>query len=70
MLNDIPVSSSLLSRVAYDEETRDLLVTFKKGATYRYRNVSQDDVDALASAASPGSYFIANIRDQYATSRA
>lgn len=71
MLNDIPVSSSLISKIQYDPETQTLFVTFRKGGSrWVYRAVPQDTADSLAGAESVGSYFINNIRDAFSAGRA
>jgi len=54
--------SSMLSSYAYDPLTRVLTLDFKNGRTYDYRNVSQEEVDALEAAPSPGRYFLANLK--------
>lgn len=70
-MDEIAVSSSLISKLAYDPETQTLYVTFRKGgARWAYRGVSQDDADALAGAESVGSHFLNNIRGQYSEGRA
>lgn len=63
------VQSSMIQRVGHDADTRQLHVTFKNGDTYIYHDVPGDAHEALASAASVGQHFLANIRDQYRHSR-
>lgn len=60
-----PVSSSNLASVGYDEE-RDLLeIEFDGGRVYQYFNVPRKEYNALMNAPSHGSYFHANIKDNY-----
>ena len=56
----IPVSSSDLSAVAYDDATSTLGVRFVKGGEYHYYGVPQATFEGLRSASSVGRYF-----DQY-----
>jgi len=54
--------SSMLSSYAYDPLTRVLTLDFVNGRTYDYHNVSQEEVDALEAAPSPGRYFLASLK--------
>lgn len=57
--------SSNLESYEYDAEEEVLTITFKSGSAYQYEGVPQAVVERLASAASPGKYFFAAIRDSY-----
>ena len=57
--------SSNLESYEYDPEEQTLTITFKSGSTYQYDGVPQGVVERLASAASPGKFFYAAIRDAY-----
>jgi hypothetical protein len=57
--------SSLIDQAAYDDEARTLLITFRTGRRYLYRNVRRATYDALVAAPSPGAYFNAEIRDRH-----
>lgn len=53
----IPVESSSIELVGYDENARELYVRFhNRGRTYAYEDVPQDEFDALLAAPSKGRY--------------
>lgn len=52
----IPVASSNVASVGYDEAARELHVEFRSGSTYVYSDVGRETYDDLLAAASPGSY--------------
>jgi hypothetical protein len=53
----IPVESSSIELVGYDQEERELYVRFhNRGRTYAYEGVSRDQFDALLAAPSKGRY--------------
>lgn len=60
-----PVISSQISYVGYEEETKELFVTFKNGSTYKYEGVSKNIFDTLLSSTSVGSYFFMEIKNHY-----
>ena len=62
-MNMIPVSSSNLAAVGYENGT--LNVRFHSGALYEYSNVPVSVYQNLMNAASHGSYFSAHIRNVY-----
>ena len=62
-MNMIPVSSSDLSAVGYENNT--LYIRFNKGKTYAYTGVSENIYKNLLSAPSKGKYFHAHIRNIY-----
>ena len=61
----IPVASSLLRTVGYDEEKEELHVGFHKGGTYVYRGVPRRMFNAMIDDASAGGYFIQNIKSRF-----
>lgn len=58
-------SSTSLSHCDYDNESKELIICFSSGQTYKYPNVPQHDYEALKAAASPGSHFQKNLRPKY-----
>lgn len=59
----IPVSSSDLSRVGYENGT--LRICFHSGGIYDYVGVPESVFHALLNASSLGRYFHANIKNVY-----
>ncbi|WP_347450729.1 KTSC domain-containing protein [Acetoanaerobium noterae] len=66
-MNMIPVSSSNLSAVGYENGT--LYVSFHSGGLYSYANVPESVHKSLMSAGSKGSYFAAHIKNFYSTTK-
>lgn len=66
-MNWIPVSSSNLDAVAY--ENGILYVQFKSGWTYSYQNVPESVYQGLMAASSHGKYFAAYIKNSYPYTR-
>lgn len=60
----IPVISSNLAAMGYDELTGELQVQFLNGRIYSYQNVPPDVYMGLVNAPSKGQYFGAMIRRQ------
>jgi lysyl-tRNA synthetase class 2 len=58
--------SSVIRRFSYRADRRELEVTFVTGRIYVYRDVPEQEVEALRAASSKGRYFNAHIRDHYA----
>lgn len=59
-------ASSLISEHGYDATTHTLAVRFKRGGKlYHYEDVPADIYRAMEKAPSLGSFFLANIKDQY-----
>jgi len=65
----IPVSSSNLSRVRYDESTNTLEIEFVGGRIYQYFDVPPQVFEGLISASSHGKYFAQSIKGQYRYAR-
>lgn len=61
----IPVESSMVHAVGYDEETRCLEVVFNSGRVYCYEDVPPEVFRELLEAESKGSYMRACIIDVY-----
>lgn len=64
-----PVNSSQISYIGYDEETKELFITFKNGSTYKYEDVPEDIYKILLSSPTKGKYFADNIKDKYKTTK-
>jgi len=58
-------SSNLSSCSDYNKETQSFSITFKSGSVYTYSDVPETVYEGLLSAPSAGSYFAANIKDQF-----
>lgn len=65
----IPVNSSNIARIGYNEEDHILFIEFNKGPTYQYFDVPQHVYQALLEAPSKGDYFIDHIKHTYRYSR-
>ena len=61
----IPVVSSAIATVAYDQESEELTITFTGGNSYTYSDVPMSVYQGLMSAGSKGAYFNDNIKDNY-----
>jgi len=59
------ISSSLISRIAYDEEARTLRILFRSGSAYVYHDVPPSEFEALKSAPSAGRYYNGCIKGFY-----
>ena len=62
-MNMIPVDSSNLSSVGYENDT--LYVAFNSGGLYSYSGVPASVYSGLLNASSKGSYFHENIKNVY-----
>jgi hypothetical protein len=47
----------MLNGFSYDDETKELSVTFKNGKEYTYVDVDKSIYDGMSSAASAGKFF-------------
>ncbi|RHR25117.1 KTSC domain-containing protein [Clostridium sp. AF19-22AC] len=61
----VPVSSSNVDSVGYNDEQQILYVRFLNGSLYIYKGVSMYEYDGLLNAPSVGSYLHRNIRNAY-----
>lgn len=64
-MNRIPVESSNLNSVSYDDETNTLEIEFKYGSVYRYSEVPEYVYNELMTATSKGSYLHKNIKGKF-----
>jgi len=64
-MNLLPVNSSNLSAIGYDEIPATLEVHFRNGTAYRYLNVPKFVFEALIRAPSKGGAFNEMIRVKY-----
>lgn len=60
-----PVQSKSIRAVGYDAFSKDLVVTFRTGASYLYEGVQAPTFHALKHASSVGSYFAHNVKDKH-----
>lgn len=61
---DHPHSSSI-SCCEYDDETKEMHITFASGGKHKFKDVTKDVYDGLAAAKSPGSHFHIHVRRKY-----
>jgi hypothetical protein len=61
--------SSMIDRIAYDEQTDILTVTFRENGKYLYYDVPAAVFDAFSKAPSAGSFFNAHVKDEFRCSR-
>jgi len=66
--HEFPMSTSLQS-CDYNDETKEMHITFCSGGTHKFHDVDKETYEGLKSAKSPGSYFHANIRRSYKSSK-
>jgi hypothetical protein len=59
------LASSVIKAVEYDDDTRELDITFPGGKTYRYFHVPADIHAGLLDAESLGKFFNKEIKDVY-----
>lgn len=64
-----PVNSSQISYIGYEEDTKELFITFKNGSTYKYENVPEMTYKILLSSPSKGKYFADNIKNIYVSTK-
>lgn len=61
----IPVSSSNIAAIGYDNQNEIVHVQFLNGTEYIYKGVPQHDFDGLLNAPSVGSYLNRNFKNLY-----
>ena len=61
----MPVNSSNVSEVGYDEQDQIVYVRFLNGSLYIYKGVLKHEFDGLLNAASVGSYLHRNYKNVY-----
>ena len=59
------VFSSMVTNVGYDDETKEMTVTFTNGKTAAYKGVPEEKALELSTAPSVGSMLNAEIKGQY-----
>jgi len=59
----------MVSEIGYDDETKEMLVTWAKGGQGAYLDVPEDVADACARAPSVGQYIITEIKSFYSYRR-
>ncbi len=64
-LKMIPVESSMLSAIGYDEATKELVAVYNSGAVWRYRGVPKKVYKQLLASSSKGGYMRDLIIGQY-----
>ena len=61
----IPLNSSVIAGISYQEWTRTLVVHFHSGRSYSHPGVPPQIVSGLLHASSAGQYYNAHIRGHY-----
>lgn len=61
----IPVSSSNIASIGYDEEGQQVYVQFQNGSMYVYKGVPSHEFQNLIEAPSHGSYLNRNFKNVY-----
>ena len=64
-MNLVPVKSTNISKIGYDEESNTLSVKFRSGSLYLYNEVPPDVHLALMDAGSKGVYLNRHIKNEY-----
>ncbi len=64
-VNMIPVTSSNVESIGYDESQQVLYVRFLSGGLYIYKGVNSYEFEGLLNASSVGSYLHRNIKNVY-----
>jgi hypothetical protein len=62
-------ASSLIKSMVYDKQKCQLMIEFKSGTKYLYRDVPQSVIKRMSSSKSLGSFFHDNIREVYSFKR-
>lgn len=65
----VPVSSSNIEAIGYDEDSQTLQVEFKNGSCYQYFDVPEHIFIGLRDAGSVGAYLSANIKGVFRFSK-
>lgn len=61
----IPVSSSNIESIGYDEQNQEVYVRFLNGSLYVYKGVPQHEYENLRDAPSLGSYLHRSYKNVY-----
>lgn len=62
--HEFPHSSSIQC-CEYDEDTKDMHITFVSGGKHCFKNVKKEDFDGFKGHPSPGTHFHSEIRRAY-----
>jgi KTSC domain len=65
MHHQIYPKSNMISVIDYDEENKQLNLTFTKGGVYHFSDFPKDEFNNLINAESVGKYFLAHIKGKY-----
>lgn len=68
MINKIemrPVTSSNVSKIGHDEDSKTLAVEFNDGSVYHYENVPKDVYDDILASKSVGKYIHSAVKGTY-----
>ncbi len=68
-MNRVPVDSSNIASVGYDDSTNTLEIEFNSGHLYQYFDVPKNIYDELLIADSVGKYFYNHIKGIYRYAR-
>lgn len=63
----LPVNSSNILSIGYDEDSQILEIEFKTGRVYRYSNVPPHVYAGLMKSESHGKYFLKHIANNYSS---
>jgi hypothetical protein len=69
MMDRVPVTSSNVASVGYEQQSATLEVEFLDGAVYHYFDVPEAEFEGLLGAGSVGGYLNANIKGRYRYAR-
>ena len=64
-MNRTPVTSTDITSIGYDPQTRTLEIEFRTGAVYRYTEVPPEEHAGLMASPSKGNYHAIHIRGIY-----
>ena len=64
-IQKIPVTSSNIEAIGYDENSETLRVWFTNNAIYDYEKVPKFEFDSLRLSVSTGAHFAAKIKGKY-----
>jgi len=64
-MDRIPVKSSNIRSVGYEEDSSTLEIEFNSGSIYRYLDVPESEYEGLMDAGSKGRYLNRNIKGRY-----
>jgi hypothetical protein len=68
-MNCIPVDSSSISEICYDEPTQTLQIQFRHGGSYQYFDVPVTIYQELMAAPSKGAYLVEQIKGRHRYAR-